>query len=62
MNHSSYIPMNLMIQTVEQYIMISKGVRVSIKVPENDKQLQLLGLAYDIAVSKMGTTFTYTFT
>jgi hypothetical protein len=62
MNHSSYIPMNLMIQTVEQYIMISKGVRVSIKVPENDKQLQLLGLAYDIAASNMGTTFTYTFT
>lgn len=45
----NHVPLAHMIAVVEFYIFRMKGVRVKIKEPENDKQLQLLGLAYDIA-------------
>jgi hypothetical protein len=41
------IPLAHMIAVVEFYIFRYKGIRVKIKEPENDKQLQLLGIAYD---------------
>lgn len=47
----NHIPLAHMISVVEQYIFDKKGIRVKIKEPENDKQLQLLGLAFDIANS-----------
>lgn len=53
-----FIPMDLMIQVVEAHIMREKGVVVKIKPPANDKELQLLGRAYDYAAN---TTFTFSF-
>lgn len=38
-----------MIKTVENYIYIKKNVHVKIKHPVTDKEVQLLGIAYDIA-------------
>lgn len=54
------IPLQQMIAIVEQYILVLKGVQVRIKPPADDRELQMLGLAYDVAVSKMGG-FTYTY-
>lgn len=48
MYYESHVPLTHMIKTVENYIYIRKHVKVKIIEPQNDNQLQLLGLAYDI--------------
>jgi hypothetical protein len=61
MTASSYVPLNHMIQVVQNYILIRKGISVIITPPSNDRELQRLGLAYDIAMEKTAATYTYTF-
>lgn len=51
MYYESHVPLAHMIKTVENYIYIKKQVQVKIKEPANDKELQMLGLAFDIANS-----------
>lgn len=53
-------PLSLMIATVENYIFEKKGVRVTIKQPLDDKNLQLLGRAFDYIQNRSGS-FTVTF-
>lgn len=57
----SYVPLSQMLMVVQQYIMMTKGVHVSIVPPRDDRELQLLGLAYDIASDRMSMRFTYNF-
>jgi hypothetical protein len=57
----SYIPLQHMISVVERYIMVRKRIVVSIEPPKTDKEVQLLGIAYDIATSHMGQSYTYHF-
>ena len=49
------VSLSEMIEAVEYYLLITKRVRVSITPPENDRQLQLLGKAYDVV--KNGSRF-----
>lgn len=57
----THIPLQQMLSVVEQYIFIRKGVQVRVIPPKDDKELQMLGLAYDIASQNMGVSFDYTF-
>lgn len=51
MIHQNAVPLSPMISLVERYILIKKGVTVTIIPPRNDKELQLLGIAYDVAMT-----------
>lgn len=44
----NFIPLAQMIKVVEIYIYSKKRIQVKIIPPRNDKELQMLGLAYDI--------------
>lgn len=57
-----YIPLQQMINTVQQYILATKGVVVIITPPKDDRELQLLGKAYDIASDRLSARFSYSFT
>lgn len=57
----NYIPMQQMLSTVEQFIFVNRGIHVRIIPPRDDRELQMLGLAYDVAAQRMGVSFTYTF-
>jgi len=48
------VSMREMIEQVQLYIYLKKGVMVKIEPPKTDKHLQLLGKAYDIAVANIG--------
>ncbi len=45
---TNFVPLAHMIKAVEIYIYSKKGIQVTITPPRNDKELQMLGLAYDI--------------
>jgi len=46
----STVPLAHMVNIVENYIYKRKAVTVKIINPKNDKEVQLLGIAYDIAL------------
>lgn len=52
MTTQSYISLDQMIIVVQSYIFRKKGVQVQITTPKNDRELQLLGFAYDVAVQE----------
>lgn len=60
MNTTSYVPLQHMIQIAQQYILMTKGVHVIITPPKDDRELQLLGKAYDIASEKMNISYSFT--
>jgi hypothetical protein len=41
------VPLQYMIDTVQNHIFMMLKINVKIKPPENDKELQLLGKAFD---------------
>ena len=45
---TNFVPLAHMLKTVEIYIYSKKRIQVKIIPPRNDKELQMLGLAYDI--------------
>lgn len=54
-------PLSHMISTVESYIFEKKGVQVKIKQPLDDKNLQLLGRAFDYINQQTVRSFNFTF-
>ena len=44
------IPLSMMLNTVQHYIMLRKGIVVIITPPVTERDVQLLGIAYDYAV------------
>lgn len=51
-DNNAYVPLELMMETVTLYIYQERGVIIRISPPRNDRELQLLGRAYDIATGK----------